>query len=59
MSKQLGISDATLTDNDGKIYAHATSTCMILRKEKTSNVIALKSQEIKVGKIAVNKRCTK
>jgi hypothetical protein len=55
----LGISDATLTDNDGKIYAHATSTCMILRKEKTSNVIALKSQEIKVGKIAVNKRCTK
>ena len=59
MSKRLGISDATLTDDDGKIYAHATSTCMILRKEKTSNVITLKSQEIKVGKTTVNKRCTK
>jgi len=47
MSKQLGISDATLKDNDGKIYAHATSTCMILRKEKIYNETAFKSQEIR------------
>jgi uncharacterized protein (TIGR00369 family) len=47
MSRRLGISDATLTDDDGKIYAHATSTCMILRKEKSSNVTAFKSQEIR------------
>ena len=54
VSRRLGISDATLMDDNGKIYAHATSTCMILRKVKTSNVIALKSQEIKVGKTAEN-----
>jgi uncharacterized protein (TIGR00369 family) len=54
MSRRLGISDATLTNDDGKIYAHATSTCMILRKEKASNVITLTSQEIKVGKTAEN-----
>jgi len=59
LSRRLGISEATLKDNEGKIYGQATSTCMILRKEKTSNVIALKSQEIKIGKTAVNKRCTK
>jgi len=47
MSRRLGISDATLTDNDGIIYAHATSTCMILRKEKIYNVTAFKSQEIR------------
>ena len=45
MSKQLGISDATLTDDDGKIYAHATSTCMILRKEKTSNLSVVRNFE--------------
>lgn len=31
MSKSLGISEGTLKDEQGKIYAHATSTCMILR----------------------------
>jgi len=36
-----------LTDDDGKIYAHATSTCMILHKEKSSDVTAFKSQEIR------------
>jgi len=29
VSKTLGISEATLKDKDGVIYAHATSTCMI------------------------------
>lgn len=33
MSKRLGISEAVLTDDEGSIYAHATSTCMILRKQ--------------------------
>lgn len=37
MSRRLGISEATLTDDEGKIYAHATSTCMILRKNNSSN----------------------
>lgn len=31
ISRRLGISEATLTDNEGKVYAHATSTCMIFR----------------------------
>jgi uncharacterized protein (TIGR00369 family) len=31
MSKRLGVSQATLTDDEGAIYAHATCTCMILR----------------------------
>ena len=39
MSKRLGISEATLVDNEGNIYAHATSTCMILRKDGVSNLI--------------------
>lgn len=30
-SKSLGIAEATLKDSDGKLYAHATATCMILR----------------------------
>lgn len=33
ISNRIGMSEATLTDDDGRIYAHATSTCMILRKE--------------------------
>jgi uncharacterized protein (TIGR00369 family) len=40
MSKRLGISEATLTDDEGSIYAHATSTCMILRKENESGFIS-------------------
>lgn len=40
MSRSLGISEASLTDDEGKIYAHATSTCMILRREKPSELKA-------------------
>lgn len=28
-SRKLGISEASLTDDNGKLYAHATATCMI------------------------------
>ena len=31
MSKNLGISEGKITDEDGKLYAHATATCMIIR----------------------------
>ena len=31
MSKNLGISEGQITDEDGKLYAHATATCMIIR----------------------------
>jgi len=37
MSKRLGISEASLTDDEGRIYAHATSTCMILRQDGSSS----------------------
>ncbi len=29
VSNRIGVSEATLKDSDGNIYAHATSTCMI------------------------------
>ncbi|SDJ11814.1 uncharacterized domain 1-containing protein [Ferrimonas sediminum] len=29
LSRSLGISEGTLTDRDGKVYAHATASCMI------------------------------
>lgn len=29
VSKRIGVSEATLKDTEGNIYAHATSTCMI------------------------------
>lgn len=29
VSKRIGVSEATLKDGDGNIYAHATSTCMV------------------------------
>jgi len=32
VSKSLGVSEGALKDESGKIYAHATSTCMLLRK---------------------------
>jgi uncharacterized protein (TIGR00369 family) len=32
LSRSLGVSEGTLKDNAGKLYAHATSTCMIIRK---------------------------
>ncbi|MCO8041962.1 PaaI family thioesterase [Acinetobacter bohemicus] len=31
MSKNLAISEGEIVDEDGKLYAHATATCMILR----------------------------
>lgn len=31
ISKNLGISEGKIIDIDGKIYAHATATCMIIR----------------------------
>ena len=30
MSKNLGISEGKIVDEDGKLYAHATATCMII-----------------------------
>lgn len=30
LSKSLGIADATIKDNDGKVYAYGSATCMIL-----------------------------
>ena len=31
ISKNLGISEGKIIDADGKLYAHATATCMIIR----------------------------
>ena len=31
MSRSLGVSEGRIVDENGKIYAHATSTCMIIR----------------------------
>ena len=31
ISKNLGVSEGAIKDDNGKLYAHATSTCMILR----------------------------
>ena len=31
ISKSLGIAEGQLIDNEGKLYAHATATCMIIR----------------------------
>ncbi|MGE8557540.1 MAG: PaaI family thioesterase [Acinetobacter sp.] len=31
ISKNLGISEGKIVDDEGKLYAHATATCMILR----------------------------
>lgn len=31
LSKSLGIAEGSLKDQDGKLYGHATATCMILR----------------------------
>jgi uncharacterized protein (TIGR00369 family) len=32
VSRSLGISEGTLRDADGNLYAHATATCLILRR---------------------------
>ncbi|MFI7983472.1 PaaI family thioesterase, partial [Acinetobacter baumannii] len=31
LSKNLGISEGKITDEEGKLYAYATATCMIIR----------------------------
>ena len=31
ISKSLGIAEGKIVDKDGKIYAHATATCMLIR----------------------------
>jgi uncharacterized protein (TIGR00369 family) len=31
ISRNLGVSEGTLKDSEGNLYAHATATCMILR----------------------------
>jgi uncharacterized protein (TIGR00369 family) len=31
MSKSLGIAEGQLIDDEGKLYAHATATCMVIR----------------------------
>lgn len=53
ISKRIGISDATLTDAEGNIYAHATSTCMIFRNENRSNLIPLKRPDQKEDDLLV------
>lgn len=35
LSKSLGVSEGFITDADGKLYAHATSTCLIMRGTAT------------------------
>ena len=32
LSRSLGVSEGTLKDESGKLYSHATSTCMIIRQ---------------------------
>jgi uncharacterized protein (TIGR00369 family) len=32
ISRNLGVSEGTLKDEEGNLYAHATATCMILRQ---------------------------
>ncbi|MCO8060643.1 uncharacterized protein (TIGR00369 family) [Acinetobacter lwoffii] len=33
LSKNLGISEGQILDEEGRLYAHATATCMIIRTE--------------------------
>ena len=43
--RRLGVSEAVLTDDDGIVYAHATSTCMILRWKRPSREDTLRSPD--------------
>ncbi len=36
VSRRIGVSEGVLTDGEGRIYAHATATCMIFRKDAAS-----------------------
>lgn len=33
LSKNLGIAEGRILDEEGRLYAHATATCMIIRPE--------------------------
>ncbi|MBX2869239.1 MAG: PaaI family thioesterase [Acidiferrobacterales bacterium] len=35
LSRSLGVSEGTVKDEAGKLYAHATSTCMLIRSKST------------------------
>jgi len=59
LSRRLGISEATLTDNDGNIYAHATSTCMIIRKKISSKLITFMSPEENRGENEIGSQSMK
>jgi uncharacterized protein (TIGR00369 family) len=45
VSRRLGISEAELTDDEGRIYAHATSTCIIFPNKEVSRLVGLKSSD--------------
>jgi acyl-coenzyme A thioesterase PaaI-like protein len=36
ISNSLVVSEGTLRDKDGTLYAHATATCMIFRRKQTT-----------------------
>ena len=59
ISGRLGISEATLKDHEGNLYAHATSTCMILRRKESSNLIAFKPLGKKSSETAMDKQTVK
>ncbi len=45
MSHRLGISEGTLMDEEGNIYAHATSTCMLFRNKAAANLLPIPSTD--------------
>ena len=59
ISRRLGISEATLTDDEGNIYAYATSTCMILRNKDRSNLIPLRSLKEISSETVMNRQSMK
>ena len=45
ISRSLGIAEASLRDQDGKLYAHATATCMILRAREPRQAVTAAAAE--------------
>ena len=45
-SARVGVPEARLVDKAGKIYAHATSTCMIIKKETNADIISINSHDV-------------
>lgn len=41
ISRRLGVSEATLTDDEGNLYAHATCSCIINREQKPANLVPM------------------